>query len=78
MWHVWRTGEVRSGFWWGDTWKRVHLEDLSVDGMRILNEVGWGDMDWIYVAKDRYRWRALVTAVMNLRFPYNAGNFLTS
>jgi hypothetical protein len=43
-----------------------------------FQEVGWGDMDWIDMAQDRDRWRALVSAVMNLRVPYNAGNFLTS
>jgi hypothetical protein len=32
-----------------------------------LQEVGWGGMDWIYLAKDRNKWRALVNAVMNLR-----------
>jgi hypothetical protein len=32
-----------------------------------LQEVGWGDMDWIDMAQDRDRWRALVSAVMNLR-----------
>jgi hypothetical protein len=30
-------------------------------------EVGWGDVDWIGLAQDRDRWRALVNAVMNLR-----------
>jgi hypothetical protein len=35
-------------------------------------------MDWIDMAKDRDRWRAVVIAVMNLRVPQKAGNFLTS
>jgi hypothetical protein len=36
-------------------------------------EVGWGDVDWICLAQDSDRWRALVNVVMNLRVPYNAG-----
>ena len=43
-----------------------------------LQEVGYGGMDWIDLAQDRSRWRALVNAVMKLRIPQNAGNFLTS
>jgi hypothetical protein len=32
-----------------------------------LVEVGWGDVDWIGLAQDRDRWRALVNSVLNLR-----------
>jgi hypothetical protein len=41
-----------------------------VDNIKIdLGEVGWGDVDWISLAKDRNRWRALVNSVLNLRVP---------
>jgi len=43
-----------------------------------FQEVGCGVLDWIEMAQDRDRWRALVNTVKNLRFPKNAGNFLTS
>jgi hypothetical protein len=39
-----------------------------VDNIRMdLEEMGWGDVDWIGLAKDRNRWRALVNSVLNLR-----------
>jgi hypothetical protein len=41
-----------------------------------LREMG-GGMDWINLAQYTDRWRALVSAVMNPRLSYNAGNFLT-
>ena len=50
-----------------------------VDNIRTdLQEVGCGYMDWIGLVQDRETWRTLVSAVMNLRVPWNAGNFLTS
>jgi len=40
------------------------------DNIRMdLQEVDWGNMNWIQLAQDSDRWRALVNAVMNLRFP---------
>jgi hypothetical protein len=38
------------------------------DGVRMdLRETGLGSVDWIRLAQDRDRWRAVVSAVMNLR-----------
>jgi hypothetical protein len=38
------------------------------DGIRMdLTEIAWGSVDWIQVAQDRYRWRAVVNTVMNVR-----------
>jgi hypothetical protein len=40
------------------------------DNIRIdLREVGCGCVDWMELAQDKDRWRALVSAVMNLRVP---------
>jgi len=60
------------GFWWGNVRKRDHLEDPGVDGRIILTWIfrKWvGGMDWIALAQERDRWRAVVNAVMNLRVP---------
>ena len=49
------------------------------DNIRMdIQEVGCGGMEWIDLARERDRWRDVVNAVMNLRVPYNARNFLTS
>jgi hypothetical protein len=43
-----------------------------VDNIKILidlRERGWDGMDWIDLAQDRDKWRALVNTVMNLRVP---------
>jgi len=51
---------------------RSHFEDPGVDGRIILIRIfrKWdGAMDWIDLAKDRYRWCALVNEVMKLRVP---------
>jgi hypothetical protein len=41
-----------------------------VDNIRMdFVDVGWGDVDWIGLAEDRDRWRALVNSVLNLRVP---------
>jgi len=49
------------------------LGDAGVDGRIILRwifrEWDLGGLDWIDLAQDRDRWRALVNAVMNLRVP---------
>jgi len=42
-----------------------------------LREVRWGCGDWMELAQDRNRRRALVSTVKNLRVPKNAGSFLT-
>ena len=71
-------------FWtcWGNRKGRRQLgrpRRRWADNIRMdLQEVGCGYMDWIGLAQDRDRWRTLVSAVMNLRVPWNAGNFLTS
>jgi hypothetical protein len=56
--------------WCGELSDRNHLKDLGVEGSIILKCIfkkrEWS-MDWI--ALDRDRWRTVVNAAMNLRFP---------
>jgi hypothetical protein len=62
---------MHTGLLWGNVVERDHLEDLDIDG-RILKCVFKkldGGMYWIDPAQDRDSWRALLSAVMNLRVP---------
>jgi hypothetical protein len=45
--------------------KRRWEDNIKMD----LREIWFGDVDWIYWAQDRDRWRAVVNTVMNLRVP---------
>jgi hypothetical protein len=45
--------------------RRRWIYNIKMD----LSEKGWGGVDWIGLAQDRYSWRALVNAVMNLLVP---------
>jgi len=67
---MWRR-ETCAGFWWGKYegkrplgGPRSRWEDyIKMD----LQEVGCEGKDWIELAEDRDRWRALLNAVMNFR-----------
>ena len=71
--HVARMGirEAYAGFWWGNLRGKRPLkkarrrweDNINMD----LQEVECSGMDWIELADNRDRWRALVIAVMNLR-----------
>ena len=68
---MWVRGEVYTGFRWGNLRERDHLEDPVIYGMILkwIFRKKDGGMDWIDLAQDRERWRALVIAVMNYRVP---------
>jgi hypothetical protein len=76
--HVARMGEKRNVYRLlvGKPEKRRPLgrpRHRSLDNIRMdFVEVVWGDMDWIGLARDRNRWRALVNSVSNLWISKNA------
>jgi hypothetical protein len=70
--HVARIGEERNvhRVLMGKSEGKRPLErprDTWEDGIRMdLREIGWRIVDWIQLAQDRDRWRAVVNTVMNL------------
>ena len=73
MFCVWGRREVHTGFLWGNLREGDHfgrLRSRREDNIKIyLRDVGWRCLDWIDLAQDRGRRRAVVNAVMNLRVP---------
>ena len=62
-----------TGFWWGNLRERDHWGDADVVGGIILRkdlqEVEGDCGDWMELAQDMERWRALVGTVRNIRIP---------
>jgi len=59
-------------FWLGDLTEGEQLKDLGTDRRIILKWISkkWDRcIDWIDLAQDRDRWRALVNVIMSLWFP---------
>jgi hypothetical protein len=72
--HVAQMGKrlTRIDYWWESQSKndlgrprRRLMKNIRMD----LGDVGYGDVDWIGLAQDRNRWRALVNSVLNLWVP---------
>jgi hypothetical protein len=66
MWHAWERREKCTRFWWESPKESDNLEDQGVGG-KMVSEWILGRLAWIRLAQDTDRWRAVVSAVMNLR-----------
>jgi hypothetical protein len=65
MWHAWERNVYRVLM--GKPEGKRPLGRLREDGIRMdIRETGWGSVDWIQLAHDRDRWRAVVNTAMNL------------
>jgi len=64
---------VHTGFCWGNLRERDHLEEPGADGKIILRRVSRKRnrevIDWIDLAQNMDRWRALVKEVRKFHFP---------
>jgi hypothetical protein len=55
--------------------RRIYKSVIKIE--KAFKEIGWGGTDWIDLGQDRDQWRALVSAVLNLRAPQNARKVLS-
>jgi hypothetical protein len=72
---------MNTRFWWGPEKKRAAgrtrrrwKDNIETD----LQKLEGKSVEWITLAQERDRWRALVNGAMNYWVPKNVGNFLTS
>jgi len=60
--------DVHTEFWWENVRERDHLEELSIDERIILKwifKLQDGRVEWMDLAQDRNKWRALVNTMMS-------------
>jgi hypothetical protein len=63
-------GEMQIGFWLENQKELGRPRRRWESTIKMeLRETGWCDVEWIDLAQDRDKWRALMNTVMNLRFP---------
>jgi hypothetical protein len=67
--HIARMGEMRNA-----SERKIPLEDLGVDGRKIISE----GVNWSHLAQGTDEWRAFVNTIINFRNPQNAGTFFGS
>jgi len=68
---MWHAGEntILYRFWWGHLREEDHLEELGLVIGTHIKEMGWEDLNLIYVDQDREKGQALVKTVIKLWVP---------